>query len=61
MATAMRHISATAAREFEVTSITLDDYFQAASRLERVDLMKIDIEGLELPALKGARQDSDEG
>jgi CDP-glycerol glycerophosphotransferase len=38
-----------------ITTITLDDYV-AQRELERVDLIKMDIEGSEIPALKGAMQ-----
>jgi FkbM family methyltransferase len=38
-----------------VRSIKLDDYIDAAS-LERIDLVKIDIEGYELSALRGAER-----
>lgn len=38
-----------------VTSVALDD-FVAERRLDRVDFIKMDIEGAELPALQGAEQ-----
>ncbi|MBO9716440.1 MAG: FkbM family methyltransferase [Pseudoxanthomonas sp.] len=38
-----------------IATITLDDYV-AGHGLERVDLIKMDIEGSEIPALKGAMQ-----
>lgn len=41
--------------DLEIKVITLDSYVQT-NCLERVDFIKMDIEGAELPALKGARQ-----
>jgi FkbM family methyltransferase len=39
----------------EVRTITIDDYVEQKS-VGRVDLIKIDVEGAELPALRGARR-----
>jgi FkbM family methyltransferase len=49
----MSHIDA--AGETTVTATTLDAYL-AGENIDRVDLLKIDIEGYELPALRGAAQ-----
>lgn len=46
-------VSANDALEVRVETISLDDYV-VQQRLKRVDLIKMDIEGAELPALKGA-------
>ncbi|WP_052659133.1 FkbM family methyltransferase [Pseudomonas sp. LFM046] len=46
-------VMANDALEEQVETITLDDYV-IRNRLERVDLIKMDIEGAEMPALKGA-------
>jgi len=45
--------AATAAGEEQVQTIRLDDYV-ARSNLNRVDFIKMDIEGAEMPALRGA-------
>jgi FkbM family methyltransferase len=45
--------SADRPRQIQVQGITLDDYVEARG-LDRVDLIKIDIEGGELPAFRGA-------
>jgi FkbM family methyltransferase len=46
-------VSASAACEERVQTIRLDDYV-ARSNLNRVDFVKMDIEGAEMPALRGA-------
>src|SRR5690606_9879084 len=43
------------AGSFKVTMVRLDDYVKARG-LTRVDFIKFDIEGAEIPALEGARE-----
>jgi FkbM family methyltransferase len=50
---ALRPVDLTATRETTVRAVTLDG-FSAEQGIDRVDLLKIDVEGLELEVLRGA-------